>query len=316
MAVGREPEVSGDMDEASFVAVDWGTTRMRATLVDRAGHILGRAASDSGVQSVPQGGYEAALEDACGPWFSAHGDLPILMAGMVGSRNGWVEVPYVAPPCGSAELGRAVRRVSAAARAVFIVPGVDCRSDDGSYDVMRGEETQAFGSGVRDGLVCLPGTHSKWVEMAGGRIIRFVTFATGELYAALTQSFVGRLAAEPEDRTAGSALGERIARLPGGLTRGMFQARAQVLAGNISGHAVRPFLSALLIETEAAGARALFGAGAPVTLVAAEPQLGHYRAILARHGFEVTTEAPEDATLRGLKVLAIQIPDITTGMTE
>ena len=300
------------MTAPAFVAIDWGTTRMRATLVGRTGDILGRAASESGVQSVPQGGYEAVLEDVCGPWFAAYPDIPVVMAGMVGSRNGWVEVPYVAPPCGGADLGRALHRVGGTRRAVFIVPGVDCRADDGSYDVMRGEETQAIGSALGDGLVCLPGTHSKWVAMAGGRITRFVTFATGELYAALTQSFVGRLAEEPEDRIAGGALAERLANLPGGLTRSLFQARTQVLAGNVSGRAVRPFLSALLIEAEAAGARALFGAGVAVTLVAAEPQLSHYETILNRHGFKVTTTTPEDATLQGLKVLAAHVPGMAT----
>lgn len=305
--------MSDGTDQASFIAVDWGTTRMRATLVSRSGEILGRAASDSGVQSVPAGGYEAVLEDACGPWFDACGDLPVIMAGMVGSRNGWVEVPYASPPCGSADLGRRLQRIAGTKRSVSIVPGVDCRSDDGSYDVMRGEETQAFGSAVEDGLVCLPGTHSKWVEMTGGRIARFVTFGTGELYAALTQSFVGRLAEEPEDKAAGDALGTRIAALPGGLTRGMFQARAQVLAGHVSGHAVRPFLSALLIESEIAGARAIFGAGAPVTLVAAEPQRSRYEAILGSHGFTVTNVAPEKATLDGLKAIAAHAPGVSTG---
>ena len=301
------------MTDASFIAVDWGTTRLRATLVDRNGDILGRAASDNGVQSVSAGEYEAVLEEACGPWFAAHPALPVLMAGMVGSRNGWVEVPYVSPPCSSADLGGGVHRVTDARRPVLIVPGVDCRSPDGSYDVMRGEETQAFGSGVRDGLVCLPGTHSKWVEMADGRITRFVTFATGELYAALTQSFVGRLAEEPEDMAAGQALAARLAQQPGGLTRTMFQARAQVLAGNVSGRAVRPFLSALLIEAEAAGAASIFNAGTAVTLVAAEPQLSLYEAILTRQGFRITSKPPEHATLEGLKTLAAHAPAMAMG---
>ncbi len=305
--------MSNITDGAAFVAIDWGTTRMRATLVGRSGHIMDRAASDSGVQSVPSGGYETALDDACEPWFTAYGDLPVLMAGMVGSRNGWVEVPYVSPPCNSADLGRRLHRVADARRPIFVVPGVDCRSGDGSYDVMRGEETQAFGTHVRDGLVCLPGTHSKWIEMSDGRIVRFVTFATGELYAAITQSFVARLAEEPEDRAGGSALGERIAQLPGGLMRGVFQARAQVLAGNVSGHVVRPFLSALLIEAEVDGARAIFGAGVPLTLVASEPQLGHYQAILKRQGFSAAAKAPEEATLEGLKTLAANAPEIIMG---
>ena len=296
------------MAQGSFIAVDWGTTRLRATLVGPGREILGRAASDSGVQSVPTGGYGAVLEDVCGPWFAAHPGLPVIMAGMVGSRNGWVEVPYVAPPCGVADLAARLHPVPGTTRSIHIVPGVDCRGRDGSYDVMRGEETQAFGTGVRDGLVCLPGTHSKWIEMADGRITRFVTFATGELYAALVQSFVGRLAAEPEDGQAGAAVARTVAAMPGGLTRQVFQARAQVLGAGMSGYAVRPFLSGLLIEAEVAGVRDLFGAAGAVTLVATDPQLSLYGSILGQHGFDVTTVPTEVATLEGLKALAAASP--------
>lgn len=293
-------EVAG----SPFIAVDWGTTRLRATLVGPAGEILGRAASDSGVQSVAPGGYAAALETACGPWLAAHPEAPVIMAGMVGSRNGWVEVPYVPPPCGVADLAARLHPVPGSVRPIHIVPGVDCRSGDGGYDVMRGEETQALGTGVRDGLVCLPGTHSKWVAMASGRITCFVTFATGELYAALQNSFVGRLAAEPDDSAAGAEVARVVAAMPGGLTRQVFQARTQVLGGGLSGQGVRPFLSGLLIEAEVAGVRDLFGSPGSVTLVAAEPQLSLYRAVLERHGFAVTAMPTEDATLGGLKALA------------
>ena len=109
-------------------------------------------------------------------------------------------------PAGPDELAAALLPFRRLTRPVLIVPGVDCRGADGTYDVMRGEETQAIGIGVRDGLVCLPGTHSKWVEIADGRIDRFATFVTGELYAALTASFVGRLAREPDDAVAGASL--------------------------------------------------------------------------------------------------------------
>ncbi|MCW6510812.1 2-dehydro-3-deoxygalactonokinase [Lichenifustis flavocetrariae] len=298
---------------APFVAVDWGTTRMRATLVGMNGEILGRAASESGVQSVPAGGYQKALDDACEAWFSTNAALPVLMSGMVGSRNGWLEAPYVSPPCGPADLAARLIRVPNDARPMFIVPGVDCRTDDGGYDVMRGEEIQAFGAGVKDGLVCLPGTHSKWVEMEEGRITRFVTFATGELYAALVQSFVGRLAEEPADVEAGQRLARTLSQMPGGLTRQMFQARTQVLSRNVSGRAVRPFLSGLLIEAEISGARDLFGAGHVVHLVAADPQLQPYRSALLHYGFQVIDVEPEGATLAGLTSIAASLDLTSTG---
>ena len=291
---------------AAFVAVDWGTTRLRAYLIGADGEVLDRAlAAESGIQSIPAGGFPAALDAACSRWFSESPDLPVLMAGMVGSRNGWAEAAYAAPPCDAATLASKLLAVSGAGRPVFIIPGVDCPGSDGSYDVMRGEETQAVGVGLSDGLVCLPGTHSKWVEIVDGRINRFATFMTGELYAAMLQSFIGRLAGEPEDRAGGDAVAARLAGLPGGLPRTLFQARAQVLGGGLSPGAVRPYLSSLLIEAEVRGARDLFGADRPVHLVAGSPQLEAYSAVLARAGCPFDVYDPETATVAGLVRLAV-----------
>lgn len=290
---------------AAFVAVDWGTTRLRAYLIGAGGVMLDRgSAPDLGVQSIAPGGFPAALDQVCATWFAGAPDLPVIMAGMVGSRNGWVEAPYAPPPAGADTLAGLLLKVDGAFRPVFVVPGVDYRGGDGSYDIMRGEETQAIGVGVRDGLVCLPGTHSKWVELAEGRIVRFATFITGELYAALRQSFVGRFAEEPDDLVAGAAMAHQLAGLPGGLTRTIFQARSQILGGGMHGTAVRPFLASLLIETEVLGACAMFGSGGRVHLVAGPPQVEPYAATLAHHGFEILVHEPEATTVAGLTRLA------------
>ncbi len=272
---------------------------MRATLVGAAGTVLDRVESAAGVQSVPAGGFPAALEAACGPWFAGRPDLPVVMAGMVGSRNGWVEAPYAPCSCGPDDLAARFARIEGE-RPIAVAPGADCRWPDGAYDVMRGEEVQAIGSGVMDGLLCLPGTHSKWIEMAGGRIARFATFVTGELYAALSASFIGRLAAEPEDGPGGGALGARAATWAGGLGRLLFQARAQVLGGDLSGQGVRPFLSSLVIGQEIAGASDLFGAVRSVHLVAAQPQRDIYLTALEDRGIRVAVSDPAEASLAGI----------------
>jgi 2-dehydro-3-deoxygalactonokinase len=276
---------------------------MRAALLDADGAVLGRTEADQGVQSVAAGGFPAVLEAACAPWFAAHPDLPVVMAGMVGSRNGWVEASYVSCPCSAADLARQRMRVPGVDRDVSIVPGVDVRWPDGAYDVMRGEEVQAFGAGVSDGLVCLPGTHSKWIEMAGGRILRFASFITGELYAAMTASFVGRLASEPEEPAEGLKAGATAATFAGGLSRLLFQARAQVLGGDLSGGAVRPFLSSLIVGQEIVGAASLFGSPRMVHLVAASPQREVYEAALNQRGIAVTVVDPARATLQGMQAI-------------
>ena len=291
------------MTTPAFIAVDWGTTRLRASLVDGAGAVLGTAQSDSGVQSVPAGGFPAALDAACAPWFAAHPGVPVLMAGMVGSRNGWIEAPYAPCPAGPGEIAARLLAVPGAGRDIRIVPGVDCRWADGAYDVMRGEETQALGTGLADGLLALPGTHGKWIEMRDGRIHRFATFVTGELFAAVSASFVGRLAEAPHDDEAGAALAAEAARVPGGLTRGLFQARARALAGDLAPAGVRPFLSRLLVEAEIAGALDLFGRPDVVHLVAGEPQRSVYTAALAQRGLVVQDYDTPAITLAGLTML-------------
>ncbi len=291
------------MAGSGFIAVDWGTTRLRASLVGADGAVAATAQSDAGVQSVPAGGFPAALDAACGPWLAARPERPVLMAGMVGSRNGWVEAPYVPCPAGADEIAARLLAVPGAGRDVSVVPGVDCRWADGSYDVMRGEETQALGTGVRDGLLALPGTHGKWIEMRDGRIHRFATFVTGELFAAVSSSFVGRLAAEPHDDPAGAALAADASRVPGGLTRALFQARARALAGDLAPGGVRPFLSRLMVEAEIAGALELFGRPGLVHLVAGEPQRSVYRAALAERGLDVQDYDTPAVTLTGLKAI-------------
>ncbi|WP_131113664.1 2-dehydro-3-deoxygalactonokinase [Lichenihabitans psoromatis] len=290
-----------EIDKPALIAVDWGTTRMRASLVGQDGAVLDRITSDQGVQSIAAGGFPAALEAACGPWFATDPHLRVVMSGMVGSRNGWVEAPYVSCPCGPDDLAAGFTRIEGA-RDVVVAPGVDIRWPDGAYDVMRGEEVQAIGVGLADGMICLPGTHSKWIEMAGGRIVRFATFVTGELYAAIAGSFLGRLAEAPDDAS-GHVAGARAARFKGGLSRSLFQTRSQVLGGDIDGHAVRPFLSSLVIGQELIGAQDLFGPCRSVHLVAASPQREVYQAAFEQHGIAVTTLDPAEVTLSGLRRL-------------
>ena len=169
---------------------------------------------------------------------------------------------------------------------------------------MRGEETLIFGCGVVDGLVCLPGTHSKWAKVENGAIVDFATFMTGESYALYRgHSLLGRLASEPEDLK-GFDEGLEAAEDPAGLLNRLFQARARVLDGVMDGGRVGPYLSGLLIGDEIKGAFGRHGANETVTLVADGVIAAHYVSALRARGVTIEIVAPERAFLEGLSVLA------------
>ena len=158
------------MAEPGLIAVDWGTTRLRAWLVDADGRVLDRTAADEGIMAVPPGGFPADAAPPCRRLARAqHRPLPVVMAGMVGSRNGWVEAPYVACPAGVGRhrRGAGCASTSATACTAASCPGLSRRDAAGVPDVMRGEETKLAGCGVADGIVVMPGTHAKWARMRG-----------------------------------------------------------------------------------------------------------------------------------------------------
>ena len=179
-----------------MIGVDWGTSSFRAYRLDRGGRILRRHAAPLGIMAVPEGRFDAALRQAVGAWL-AEGERRVLLCGMIGSRQGWVEAPYLACPAGAAELAQALAPVPFAGAEVRLVPGLSARDVAGIPEVMRGEETQiagALGRIAGTGLVCLPGTHAKWARLAGGRVAGFATHLTGEAFAALRDhTILGRM---------------------------------------------------------------------------------------------------------------------------
>lgn len=289
-----------------LIALDWGTTRARAFLIGADGAVLDRRSADSGIQSVPEGGFPAAFEAIAGEFRRSHSDAPIVLAGMVGSRNGWVEAPYVACPATPAAIAGAAMPVTLEDGAqALILPGLSC--DEGAFDVMRGEETLIVGLGLDDGLVCLPGTHSKWALIESGRIARFASFMTGEIYGLLRQnSILSRLAVDPVDdeATEGARLGFAAAGRAGGLLNAAFAGRTEVLAGRMAPGCVGPYLSALLIGQEIAGATALFGRPVRVQLVADGVMAQSYGAALAAAGLPFEITSPEAAFIAGVGLLA------------
>lgn len=195
-----------------LIAVDWGTTRLRAMLVSETGAILDISTADRGIMAVPAGGFPDVLRGVISPWIERHGRIPAVMAGMVGSRNGWLEAPYAQCPASIDDLAERVVRVPFDITDVLLVPGLSYRDPSGTPDVMRGEETKIAGTGVSTGTIVTPGTHSKWISVRDGVIEGFVSFMTGDFYGALKEhTILGKLAEEPED--------------PAGFARGLSAAR-------------------------------------------------------------------------------------------
>jgi 2-dehydro-3-deoxygalactonokinase len=295
----------------ALISVDWGTSSFRAFLAAADGAILEKVAADQSALTLRAGEHEAFLAVQVGPWKERFADLPILMSGMVGSRQGWVEAPYAPCPAGAAEIAAATIAVpSEKLGRILLAPGLSAFDSRGAPDVMRGEETQILGalaaSGGADGLFVLPGTHSKWARVEGGRIVAFETFMTGETFAALKgHTVLGRLMAETSAAGGpdGFALGVRAAaglERPGDLLHAIFATRTLGLFDHLAPDALAEYLSGLLIGAEiVAGAR---GAGAAV--VVGSPGLAErYGAAGALLGVALSSAPAHCATLGHVAIL-------------
>jgi 2-dehydro-3-deoxygalactonokinase len=289
------------MSRATLIALDWGTSNLRASLLGTGGAVLDRRSAAVGVMAVPERRFEDALRALCGDWLQAHA-VPLVASGMVGSRQGWVEAPYL--DCPAAPAAAAAQLVAVAlsdGATLHIVPGLRCTGPDGQADVMRGEETQLWGAALAAGDCCvLPGTHSKWAWIgAGGAVERFQTYMTGELYAVLVQhSILGRLMTpgvpSPQAFADGAALGMAE---HAHLSHLLFAARTAGLTGAREAEALPDFLSGLLIGAEIGSAR-LRGAPAAVTVLGEDALFHRYAPALRLAGIDVR-RAPDEATTQG-----------------
>lgn len=318
--------------QAQLIALDWGTTSLRAYKLAAGGVVLEQRALSSGIMQLPQtprvinagectDGFELAFEEACGDWLDAQPDLPVIACGMVGSAQGWREAAYCETPANVANLGNSLQTlVSLRGTRVHIVPGVIQRSR--LPNVMRGEETQVLGvlqnlpaEAGGDLLIGLPGSHSKWVEVVEGRITHFDTFMTGEVFAVLSEhSILGRtqqqgaafdgLAFDRGVQVALSADGEL------GVLSTLFSARTLGLTGELAPTAQADYLSGLMIGHElvalaAAQRRRRNSAHLPSIILIGNAQLcARYGRALDACGFARVTLA-EQATERGLWQLAL-----------
>jgi 2-dehydro-3-deoxygalactonokinase len=287
-----------------LVAVDWGTSSLRAARIAADGQVLEERASSRGILTVPAGGFADVLAETCGDWLAAAGAL-CLVSGMAGSRQGWQEAPYRACPAGFAELGRALRWITPG--RIALVPGLSCEHA-GVPDVMRGEEVQVFGAlsllGRDAGLFVLPGTHSKWARVIAGEVREFTTCMTGEIYALLRHHSILAKTLPAEDGALDEAAftqGVRHAQAAGSLLRSAFSTRSLGLFERMPPAALASYLSGLVIGEELRARPA--GDDDEVVLIGSRTLTERYA--LALHTVGVASRSlGAEATWRGLWALA------------
>lgn len=301
---------------ADLVAVDWGTSSFRLWLMERGGHVLGESRSDEGMQHCATAGFAPVLAthlDRVGAT-----DLPVLICGMAGARQGWFEAPYADLPAPVAALAglavglphKALGRL--AGRDIRILPGL-ARRQGARPDVMRGEETQLLGlaQGGAEGLICMPGTHCKWARLSGGAVQDFQSYMTGELFALLSRQSIlhhampERPAIAPDDPDFTCALDEALQE-PGRVFDALFALRAGDLLGLRTKTAAAARLSGLLIGAEVG--HQLGGQDAASVTLVGQQGLGQlYAAALERAGIRISHADAEQATRQGLLAAACEI---------
>jgi 2-dehydro-3-deoxygalactonokinase len=300
------------MTAAALFAIDWGTTSARAYRMGAHGDVLDTRSGPLGVTQVKGGRFAEALARLLDDWRNER--APRIACGMIGSRQGWVEAPYI--PCPAPLEALAAGIVRTPEEGVAVVPGIRTRDAYGVPDVMRGEETQIVGgvdSGEARVLLCMPGTHSKWACVEAGRIVDFLTFMTGEMWhVMMTHSILGRLAVQP---SAPAPLGEGFARGvarglgPGNLAHDAFGARALALMGDLRGEDVADWLSGMMIGREVRNARTWAHRhhydGARVRLIGDDTLVARYAAALAQADI-ATERADARAAAFGLWRIAQQ----------
>jgi 2-dehydro-3-deoxygalactonokinase len=286
-----------------LIAIDWGSSSLRGARVSGDGAVLEERSFAAGILTVPPGGFAAALRHHFGDWLTAP-DTLCLMAGMIGSRQGWIEAPYAACPANAADIARQLTWVVPG--RVAIVPGLSCERD-GAPDVMRGEETQVFGALQLFGLggaarvtLVLPGTHSKWVQVERGVVRGFATLMTGEVYALLRhQSILARTLPVDDAVFDEAAFDAGVAHsLRGnGLLGAAFSVRSLSLFERLPEPHRPSYLSGLVIGEELRAQREQ--AGDRIVLVGSPTLAPRYERALALLGAR-TESVGSKATWRGL----------------
>jgi 2-dehydro-3-deoxygalactonokinase len=287
-----------------FIGLDWGTTSFRAYLVNSEGAVTDQFAAAEGILAVKDGAFEQVLESHIGGWDKS---LPIIASGMITSRQGWVELPYVDCPAGPADLAKAVHaKTLASGRVVHFLTGLHLKSTTLGHDVMRSEETQVFGA-VDSGAAhfVTPGTHSKWIDVVDGKITNFATYVTGEIFAVMkAHSILGRLMANDVDDELMFLKGvDKAFEDPAGFLHNLFSARSLALYQEITPDKISSYLSGMIIGAEIAHAVSSRDASEHYVVLASAGIGGKYIKAMKEAGLRVSMGDPL-AIVKGERAVA------------
>lgn len=301
------------MTEPAYVAVDWGTSSFRLWLVDRTGQVLAERRSDEGMLAAARAGFPGVLQAHLAA-VSAPDHLPVLICGMAGAKTGWVEAGYVDTPAPLAAILKQAARVPGETRDIRILPGIAQR-DTKAPDVMRGEETQLLGAlgldAAGEALVCMPGTHSKWVRVKDGTVAHFSTFMTGELFSVVSRETILSLAVAGADETEDVASFRTAVKAafgtPAFAANLLFTARSRQLLFGGTPAAAREMLSGTLIGAELAAGLSGSVPKSGISLIASGRLAALYRQAFDALDVNVNPIDADEAVRRGLSMAAAAI---------
>lgn len=294
------------MTTPHLIGIDWGTSSFRAWLMAGDGSVMAESAAPAGIMAVSGGRFEDVFHDQVGSWLSTYPGMPIIASGMITSRNGWHETPYLPLPTSARQLAANLHVFATqSGHTIHFVTGL-ARLDEGTTpDVMRGEETELIGhiaaSPLPSGLFIMPGTHSKWVTAIDSEIRAFDTCMTGEVFALLrNQSILGRLAEDGPFREAAFLTGVHAAASSRkALPSLIFSARTLVLFEQLAANEVADYLSGLLIGDEVKAGLAVHSTCDTPTVIGRGDLAERYRLAFEAFGHKAVLADPGMAR-RGL----------------
>jgi len=286
------------------IAADWGTSALRLWALGPDGGVIAERRSDAGMGKLSPSEFEPTFLALAGDLIEGEDAIEVLICGMAGARSGWKEAPYLSVPCTPHGTGAIHVETRDPRLSVWILPGL---AQEDPPDVMRGEETQIAGFLATvpgfDGVLCLPGTHSKWVRVKGGKITGFHTVMTGELFALLSGTSVLRLSMSDGDPWCEAAFAECVAfalKAPETFTASLFSIRAKSLLTSTQPGKARSELSGRLIGQELAAMQGLWKSH-PVVLIGARGLSAHYEVALRLCGAEAQIIDGDLMVLAGLR---------------